>query len=383
MLLVSLVEKRQEKGYMKKTALYKKHVDSGGKMVDFAGFMMPVSYTGIVNEHETVREKVGLFDVSHMGEIEITGDRALEFADYAVTNSVEALDNGRICYTVCCRNDGGILDDLLAYRFSSDRILLVANAANYQKIYRHLSGIAWDDIEVTDRSAGIGQIAVQGPLSLDLLLRSDLCTPVRDQLEELDYYHFFTLLNDGEEVIISRTGYTGEKGYEVYMPEGQIIRAWEDFMEKGKEMEALPAGLGARDTLRFEAGYCLYGHEIDEETSPLEARLSWVVKLDKEDFVGKEALVEQKKNKPERKLIGLEMTDKGIPRQGFDIYTGGEKVGRITSGTFSPTLRKPLAMALIKRSVSRKIKDFEIDVRGKMKNAKRIKLPFYPGRVKD
>lgn len=352
-------------------------------MVDFAGFMMPVSYTGIVREHTVVREKVGLFDVSHMGEIEITGERALEFADYAVTNRVSSLENGGICYTVCCRSDGGILDDLLVYRFSENRILFVANAANYEKIYNHLSEIAPDDIEVANMSDGIGQIAVQGPLSLDLLLRSGICASVRDRLEELDYYHFFTFENEGEEVILSRTGYTGEKGYEIYLPPGQLVGAWEDFMRKGKDLGVEPAGLGARDTLRFEAGYCLYGHEINEETSPLEARLSWVVKLDKDDFVGREALVEQKKNKPERKLIGLELVERGIPRQGCDVLADGEKTGRITSGTFAPTLRKPLAMALIKRSVPRGVKDFEVDIRGRIKKAKRVKLPFYAGRVKD
>ncbi|MFO7915576.1 MAG: glycine cleavage system aminomethyltransferase GcvT [Candidatus Krumholzibacteriales bacterium] len=368
---------------MKKTALYRNHVESGGRMVDFAGFMMPVSYTGIVREHNAVREKVGLFDVSHMGEIEITGDRALEFADYAVTNRVDSLDEGGICYTVCCRDDGGILDDLLVYRFSEKRILFVANAANYEKIYRHLKSIAWDGVDVNNKSDDIAQIAVQGPLSLELLLKSGVFTPVRDRLRELNYYNFFTFGNRGEEVIISRTGYTGEKGYEIYLPPDQVVEAWEDLLDNGAELGAQPAGLGARDTLRFEAGYCLYGHEINEETSPLEARLSWVVKLDKDDFVGKDSLVEEKKNKPERKLIGLEMAGRGIPRQGFDVYAEGEKSGSVTSGTFAPTLKKPLAMALIERTVPRQVREFEIDIRGEKKKAKRVKLPFYQGRVRD
>lgn len=368
---------------MKKTALYPNHVESGGRMVDFAGFMMPVSYTGIVKEHNAVREKVGLFDVSHMGEIEITGDRALEFADYAVTNRVDSLDEGGVCYTVCCREDGGILDDLLVYRFSEKRILFVANAANYEKIYRHLESIAWDGVDIDNRSDDIAQIAVQGPMSLELLLKSGLFSAVGERLRGLNYYNFFAFDNRGREVILSRTGYTGEKGYEIYLHPDQVAEVWEGLLDKGRGLGAQPAGLGARDTLRFEAGYCLYGHEIDEETSPLEARLSWVVKLDKDDFLGKDSLAEEKKKKPERKLIGLELIDRGIPRQGCDVYAEGEKSGSVTSGTFAPTLKKPLAMALIRRSVPRQVREFEIDIRGERKKAKRVKLPFYPGRVKD
>jgi len=368
---------------MKKTALYRNHVESGGKMVDFAGFMMPVSYTGIVKEHNTVREKVGLFDVSHMGEIEIAGDRALEFADYVVTNRVDSLDEGGICYTVCCREDGGILDDLLVYRFSEKRILFVANAANYEKIYRHLKSIAWDGVDIDNRSDDIAQIAVQGPMSLELLLKSGLFSAVGERLRDLNYYNFFAFDNRGKEVILSRTGYTGEKGYEIYLPPDQVAEVWEGLLDKGRGLGAQPAGLGARDTLRFEAGYCLYGHEIDEETSPLEARLSWVVKLDKDDFVGKDSLAEEKKKKPERKLIGLELNDRGIPRQGYDVYAEGEKSGSVTSGTFAPTLKRPLAMALIRRSVPKRVREFEIDIRGERKKAKRVKLPFYPGRVRD
>jgi aminomethyltransferase len=368
---------------MKKTALYQKHLEYGGRMVDFAGFLMPVSYAGIVAEHNAVRERAGLFDVSHMGEIEIAGENALEFADYAVTNSVASLDDGGICYTVCCNENGGILDDLLVYRFSERRIVFVANAANYEKIYSHLREIAPPGTDITNRSDGISQIAVQGPLSLDLLLKSSLCAPVAAELRELEYYRFFSFEKDGEEVILSRTGYTGEKGYEIYMPGELAVELWDDLMGKGEDIGAGPAGLGARNTLRFEAGYCLYGHEIDEDTSPLEARLSWVVKMDQGDFVGRKALEKEKRDKPDRKLIGLEMAERGIPRQGYGILAGGERVGGVTSGTFSPTVGKPLAMGLIRRSVPKDVIDFEIEIRGKKKKAKRVKLPFYQGRVRD
>ncbi len=368
---------------MKKTPLYDKHLRSGGKIVDFAGFLMPVSFSGIVEEHRLVRRKVGLFDVSHMGEIEITGEKAVDFADYVVTNRVGALDDGQICYTVCCNESGGVLDDLLIYRFGEERILIVANASNYEKIYHHLRGVDFNGVDVKNLSDRISQIAVQGPLSRKLMLGSELCSKVREKVEALDYYRFINFLDGEDEVIISRTGYTGELGYEVYVPNSRAVQVWDDLVESGTKLGVGPVGLGARDTLRFEAGYCLYGHEIDEHTSPLEARLSWVVKFKKGDFIGREALLKEKEEKPKRKLIGLEMLQRGIPRQGFRVFQDGSKVGEVTSGTYAPTLEKPSAMALVSRKVPKSAEDYEIEVRGKSLKAKRVKLPFYEGRVKD
>ncbi|UCF04017.1 MAG: glycine cleavage system aminomethyltransferase GcvT [bacterium] len=366
-----------------RTPIYVSHVERGGRIVEFAGFLMPVLFEGIVAEHERVRNRVGLFDVSHMGEIEITGSSASRFADYVVSNNVGRLDNGQICYTVCCNDDGHVLDDLLVYKFSGERILLVANAVNTAKIFDHLNGVARWDVEIRDLSAPTGQIAVQGPLSRDLLLASDLCSAVRDKIKELAYYRFFTFEHNGSEVILSRTGYTGELGYEIYLPAGASLEAWNELLEVGGDLGAAPIGLGARDTLRFEPCYCLYGHELDEETSPLEAGLSWVVKFKKGDFIGRGALMAEKEAGPARTLAGFEIDDRGIARQGFRVMLEGEEIGRVTSGTFSPTLKKSLALALIRRTAPADSEGYCVDIRGKSVAARRVELPFYKSRSND
>ena len=366
-----------------KTPIYDSHVERGGRMVEFAGFHMPVTFEGIVAEHETVRNKVGLFDVSHMGEISITGPGAVGFADRAVTNSVAGLDEGQICYTVCCNGKGRVLDDLLVYRFSDERVLLVVNAVNVEKIFNHLKSIVPSGLEVRDLTPGIGQIAVQGPASRDLLVSDPLFSRVAAGIRELPYYRFFTFEHEGYEILLSRTGYTGELGYEIYLPAKMARGVWDRLLDGGSALGAAPIGLGARDTLRFEPGYCLYGHELDEDTSPLEAGLSWVVKLKKGDFIGREALAAEKEKGPARRLVGLEVTGKGIPRQGFTVHQGGETVGRVTSGTFSPTLNKPLAMALVERSVPKEAEGITIDIRGRAAGAVQTPLPFYKGSVND
>ncbi len=364
-----------------KTPLYDSHVERGGRMVEFAGFLMPVTFEGIVAEHETVRSGVGLFDVSHMGEIMLTGPGAVGFTDYAVTNSVEKLEEGQVCYTVCCNEKGRVLDDLLVYRMSGGRILLVVNAVNTGKILGHLRSMAPSDVQIEDLTAGIGQIAVQGPASRDLLASDPLFSRVAAGIRDLEYYRFFTFEHEGREIILSRTGYTGELGFEIYLPVAMARRVWDGLLDSGRG--AAPIGLGARDTLRFEPSYCLYGHELDEETSPLEAGLSWVVKLKKGDFVGRGALSREKEEKPARKLIGLEVTGKGIPRQGFPVLLDGERVGKVTSGTFSPTLKRSLAMALVKRSVPKEAEGITIDIRGRAASAALTPLPFYKGSVND
>ncbi len=366
-----------------KTPLYDSHVERGGRIVEFAGFLMPVTFEGIVAEHETVRTKVGLFDVSHMGELSLTGPGAVDFADYAVTNSVASLDEGQICYTVCCNENGHVLDDLLVYKFSDERVLFVVNAVNAEKILGHLRSIAPAGVKVEDQTAGTGQIAIQGPAARDLLVSDPFFSRVAAGIKEMEYYRFFTFEHEGAEILLSRTGYTGELGYEIYLPAEMTKGVWDGLLDGGGEHGAAPIGLGARDTLRFEPGYCLYGHELDEETSPLEAGLSWVVKLKKDDFVGRDALAREKEEKPVRKLIGLEVTGKGIPRQGFAVHHDGETVGKVTSGTFSPTLKKALAMALVKRAVPKKAKEITIDIRGRAAAAVRTPLPFYKGSVND
>jgi aminomethyltransferase len=344
---------------------------------------MPVSFEGIVAEHERVRTKVGLFDVSHMGEIEITGPDAVSFADFAVTNDVKKLEEGQICYTVCCNDDGHVLDDLLVYRFSGSRVLMVVNAVNTDKIFNHLRRIMKGNIEIRNLTDDIGQIAVQGPAARQLMASSPFFSTVKGEIEKLPYYRFFSFDNEGAEIIISRTGYTGELGFEIYIHASSSRLVWDQLLDSGDQAGAAPIGLGARDTLRFEPAYCLYGHELDENTSPLEAGLSWTVKLDKEDFVGRPALLNEKERKPARKLIGLQTEGRGIPRQGFPVIYGGEEVGKVTSGTFSPTLGRPLAMALVKRTVPKDAEVIKIDIRGKSVEANRVKLPFYRGSVND
>ncbi len=363
--------------------MYEAHVEQGGRIVDFAGYRMPVTFEGIVAEHDRVRTKVGLFDVSHMGEIDIEGAGAAAFTDSLVTNRVEALEAGQICYTVACNAKGGVLDDLLVYKFGDDRILLVVNAVNTDKIFDHVEAAAPSAIRVTNRTVEIGQIAVQGPLSRDLMRAVEYFAPVTTLVDEMQYYRFATFDRGGSEVIVSRTGYTGELGFEIYLPAGQALGLWNELLDAGGKMGVAPIGLGARDTLRFEASFCLYGHELDEETSPLEAGLSWLVKLKKGDFIGREVLIAQKKEDSGRKLVGLELEGRGIGRQGYQVLIDGERIGTITSGTFAPTLKKSLAMALVSKSVPLKAGGITIDVRGKSIPASLVDLPFYRSRAGD
>ena len=367
----------------RKTPIYEAHVEQGGRIVDFAGYRMPVTFEGIVAEHERVRTKVGLFDVSHMGEIEIEGPGAAEFVDSLVTNRVQSLEEGQICYTVACNGRGGVLDDLLVYKFGSDRVLLVVNAVNTDKIHDHVRAATPSGLNVSNRTSDVGQIAVQGPLAKDLMRAIDYCVPAIERIEEMKYYHFTSFDRSDDEVIVSRTGYTGEFGFEIYLPAGDALGLWNELLEKGERFGVAPIGLGARDTLRFESSFCLYGHELDEETTPLEAGLSWLVKLKKGDFVGREALVSQKEAGPGRKLVGLELEGRGIGRQGYSVLLDGERIGLITSGTFAPTLKKSLAMALVSRSIPKETDGITIDVRGKSIPASLVDLPFYRSRAGD
>ncbi|OQX83678.1 MAG: glycine cleavage system protein T [Candidatus Latescibacteria bacterium 4484_7] len=367
----------------KKTPLYNTHVERGAKMVEFAGFKMPVVYTSIVTEHNTVRNKVGLFDVSHMGELEITGARAAEFADYIVTNNVDRLEEGQICYTVACNENGKVLDDLLVYKFSDERVLLVVNASNTDKIYAHLLKEKWDDVDVANRTADVAQIAVQGPLSKELLLKIPFCSDVADRIETLKYYRFFAFHKDGKEVIVSRTGYTGELGFEIYLPAEFAVDLWNELLAGGAELGVEPIGLGARDTLRFEASLCLYGNELDEETSPLEAGLKWLVKLKKGDFLGRDALAREKEEGSKKTLTGFEIQGRQIARHHFKVKYEGRVVGEVTSGTFAPYLKKSLAMAYVESGLPADANGYAIEIRGKDIEAKRIALPFYKSRAAD
>ncbi|MCF7905566.1 MAG: glycine cleavage system aminomethyltransferase GcvT, partial [Candidatus Marinimicrobia bacterium] len=310
---------------MKKTALHAIHTSLNAKMVPFAGFEMPIQYEGIMAEHERVRSAAGLFDVSHMGEFWVAGPEAETFVDYATVNNVASLSKGQVQYSCMCLEDGGIVDDLLVYKFA-DRFLLVVNASNIVKDWEHLSRLAKDfDVTLNNASDEISLLALQGPRSKDTLNKLTAAN-----LDSLDFYHFGIADVDGMAMIVSRTGYTGELGYELYHDPKDAVQLWQAIMKAGEEFGIGPVGLGARDTLRLEMKYCLYGNDIDETTSPLEARIGWAVDLDHNDFCGKDALLAQKEAGIDRFLVAFKMKERGLPRNKYEIFNADQKVGVVT-----------------------------------------------------
>ncbi len=354
----------------KKTPFYEMHLKNGARIVEFANFLMPVQFEGIIPEHETVRNGVGVFDVSHMGEIEITGPERREFANYITTNDVSKLQLNQVQYSTMLYPDAGIVDDLLVYNLK-DRILLVVNAANTDKDFAWIVQNKRFNVVIKNLSDEIGQLAVQGPKSEMVMQKI-----VAFNLSGLKYYWAVETEIKGVNVLLSRTGYTGEDGFEVYMDRGDAERIWDIIFEAGREFGIKPIGLGARDTLRFEMRYCLYGNDIDQTTNPLEAGLGWIVKFDKGDFIGREALLKVKEEGLKRRLVGFESIDRGIPRPHQKIFGGEEEVGFVTSGTFSPSLKKGIGMGYVGVSYSepgRRLKVFskepiEVEI---------IKGPFY------
>jgi aminomethyltransferase len=362
-----------EKEEPKKTPLYDVHVAHGARMVPFAGFSMPVQYTGVIDEHQNVRNAVGLFDVSHMGEVRIRGPRALEVANRIITNDVERLVDGQACYTVMCRPDGGIVDDLVVYRLGPTEIFICVNASNREKDYAWMKEQAKGDAEVINESDDWAQIAVQGPKAVELVERlAD--APVKD----VKTYHFKRGKVAGKEAIIARTGYTGEDGFELYVQSSDGPAVWNALIEKGKDLGVKPAGLGARDSLRLEMRYPLYGNDIDDTTNPIEAGLGWVVKLDKKTrFVGQDVLEKIKAEGPKRKLVGFEMVDRGIARHGYPVVKDGKKIGDVTSGTVGPTIDKAIGIAYVPAEMAAVGTTLEIEIRGKATKAAVAKTPFY------
>lgn len=356
---------------MKLTAFNTIHKSLNAKMVPFAGYEMPVQYEGIMAEHERVRNQAGLFDVSHMGEFWVEGPQALEFVEYATVNNVASLTKGQVQYSCMCLEDGGIVDDLLIYRFA-DRFLLVVNASNLDKDWVHLSAIAENfDVQLTNASDGIALLALQGPQSKHIL---DKITNAN--LDALEFYHFGIGEVDGLTMIVSRTGYTGELGYELYHDPKDSEQLWKSLMTAGEAYELAPIGLGARDTLRLEMKFCLYGNDIDETTTPLEARLSWAMDLDHGDFLGRDAILKQKEAGIKRFLVAFEMLDRGLPRHGYKIFTGEEQVGTVTSGGQSPTLKKGIGLAYIDKPYHKVNTELEIDIRGRRLAIQIVKPPF-------
>lgn len=359
---------------LKKTPLNEVHRSLGGKMVDFGGWDMPVQYpAGVIAEHLATRERAGLFDVSHMGEIHVDGAEAIPFVNSITTNDVAKLVDGQAHYSALTNERGGVIDDLLVYRFAEDRLLLVVNAGTQDNDWDWISSNRGDyDVDLRHASVDYCQIAIQGPKATGILQKL-----TETDLSAVKYYHFTTGEVDGVSSIISRTGYTGEDGFEVYADASAAEQLWNKLMEAGQEEGILPCGLAARNTLRLESAMSLYGHELGEDISPLEANLGWICKLGKGEFVGREALLKQKESGLDRKLVGFEMVDKGIARDGFPVFIEDEKLGFVTSGSPAPYLKKNIGLAFVPADFANEGQEIKIDVRGKLLSAKIVPTPFY------
>lgn len=357
----------------KKTPLYDEHVSLNGKIVDFGGFLLPVQYkTGIIAEHKAVRSAAGLFDVSHMGEFILKGEDALQNIQKIITNNCNNMVPGQIHYSPMCYEDGGVVDDLLVYKENDEQYLIVVNASNIEKDFKWMSNLIEGKAELENISDNVGQVALQGPLSEQILekLVSNDSIPKK-------YYTFVENIDIlGFKALISRTGYTGEDGFEIYTDKKDIVTLWNKLLEVGNEFGLIPCGLGARDTLRLEATFPLYGHEITKDITPYEARLGIFVKLDKDNFIGKDALIKNKENLSRRRVC-LKMVDRGIAREGAKVIYNDKEVGYVLSGTHSPTLGMAIATAMVPIDLNDVGTKLQIDVRGKLLTAEVIKGPFY------
>jgi len=356
---------------LKRTPLYALHKELGARMVDFGGWEMPVQYAGILEEHRAVRERVGLFDVSHMGELDVEGPDALDALQALTPNDVSKLEDGRIHYSAFLTERGTFVDDLLVYRRAPDSYLVVVNASNPPKDFAWARERAKGRVRVTDRSADYALIAVQGPKSAALMSRLSKPDP-----SDLPYYGFRDTEVAGSKTLVSRTGYTGEDGFEVYCPPADAERIFRRLLEEGQREGVAPCGLGARDTLRLEAKMALYGNDIDDTVTAYEADLGWIVKPAKGEFVGREALLAQKAAGVPRRLVGFEMSDRGIARHGYPAKTAAG-AGVVTSGTHSPTLGKPIGLALLPSGAAAAGTEFEVEIRGRAAAARVVPTPFY------
>jgi aminomethyltransferase len=357
---------------LKKTSLNHSHQKSGGRMVDFAGWEMPVHYGSTLREHLAVRETVGIFDVSHMGEIEILGKDALSLAQKITSNDVSRLKDGQAQYSAFLYPEGTFVDDIVLYCINSEHVLICVNAANREKDFQWVSQHKEGEVKILDRGDAYAQLAIQGPQAeavLQELTHIDLPS-IRS------YWFTFGDVN-GVESLISRTGYTGEDGFEIYIPPEAAPDIWDKLLTVGQPFGITPAGLAARNTLRLEMSYSLYGHEIDQTTNPWEANLAWIVKLEKGDFIGKEALESLKKAGPDRKLVGFEMVDRGIARDQYPLWVDGERVSEVTSGSPAPSLKTHVGLAYLPIQYTEVDQPLEVEVRGKHLKAKVVPTPFY------
>jgi aminomethyltransferase len=362
---------------MKHTAFTREHEALGAKMVPFAGFYMPVQYEGLNVEHETVRKAVGVFDVSHMGEFWVKGPKALDLLQWVTSNDASKLTDGKIQYSCFPNFEGGIVDDFLVYRIDAETFLLVVNAANIDKDWAWINSQNKMGAELYNASDEISQLAVQGPLALKAMQKL-----TEEPITDMEYYTFKKLTFAGvKDVILSITGYTGSGGCEIYFANEDAPTIWKAVFEAGREFGIKPVGLGARDTLRLEMGFCLYGNDINDTTSPIAAGLGWITKFtDEKDFINKAALLQQKQEGVSHKLVGFEMIDRGIPRQHYEILNEeGQVIGEVTSGTQSPSLKKAIGMGYVEKAYSKAGTPIFIKIRDKHLKAEVVKLPFYKG----
>ncbi len=357
---------------LKQTGLYKAHIEAGGKMVPFAGFELPIQYDSIKSEHIAVRTAAGMFDVSHMGEIFLSGPDAIANVQKLVTQNMDKIKPNRAVYSGMLYENGTFVDDILVYRMAENEFMLVVNAANLNKDYEWIKKNLFGNCKCENRSDQITQIAVQGPESKQIVQKLTSLN-----LDDLKYYRFRNDHIANIEAIISRTGYTGELGYELYFDKTHSMAMWNALMETGRDCGLKPAGLGCRDTLRLEAGMPLYGNDIDDQHTPLEAGLAWTVKFKKSDFNGKQALVAQQEKGLERHLIGFELLTKGMPRPGYEILDGDTKIGVLTSGTISISVGKPIGMAYVKSGYETEGTEFDVVIRDRRLRAKVVSMPFY------
>lgn len=375
---------------LKRTPLYEVHKKLGARLVEFGGWEMPVQYTGVMEEHRAVRERVGLFDISHMGEIFVTGEKAQEFINHLTTNDIRRIQDGGCQYAACCYENGGVVDDVISYQYNPKKYLVVVNASNTDKDFEWFQKQNQFGVKIENKSPEHCQLALQGPLAQQVLQKV-----ISFNLTDLKYYNFCETVTlplspshrgrgdeEGKKIILSRTGYTGEDGFEIYGAATDALFLWETLMQAGKEEEIAPIGLAARDTLRLESAYSLYGHEISDTINPLEARLAWIVRLgsrtlDKSQFIGQKSLERIKAEGIKRKIIGIEMIDAGVPRQGYKIFAEGKEVGVVTSGTFSPTLQKGIALVLVNAKETPDSGELAVEVRGQQRKGKIVSLPFY------
>ena len=358
---------------MKRTPLYQAHVAANAKLVDFAGWEMPIQYSSVVDEYQTVRTAVGLFDVSHMGRLTVEGSDAVAFLKLVTTTNPDPLAVGAAQYSMVCNPSGGIKDDIFIYRLAPARFLVCVNASNREKIFSWFCAKApQGDVRLEDESAFFAQIAVQGPQS-PAVLRT-ICPDAVDKLKPRQCQETSIL---GAQGVVSRTGYTGEVGYELYLPASSAAATWEALMKAGANMGIKPCGLGARDLLRLEVGYLLYGNDMDEQTTPLEASAAFAVDFTKGEFIGRQPLWEQKEKGPARKLVGFELVEKGVPRHGMKVLAGGNDIGVVTSGNLSPRLQKGIGLASVQSTFAEPGTRIQIDIRGRVQEATVVKPPFY------